>query len=220
MGGFSYPDEYYYNAGGIPEGMGAGVLGAFFAIYVLVILACFAFALVTYVLHSAGLHTVANRRGIRHGWLAWLPIGKLWVLGSISDQYQYVVKGKIKNRRRQLLLLQVGLIALYIVWFLCFLATMISGRAVPGFLLCLLAIAVFPVIQTVLQYMAYYDLYRSCEPESSVLYLILSILFSVTLPFFVFFCRKKDNGMPMRKQIHQEPVAEADFAGPEDFEEE
>ena len=175
MGGFSYPDEFYYSTDGIPEGMGTGVIGAVFAFYIVVLLTGFAFAVATYVLHSAGLHTIARRRGIHNGWLAWLPVANLWILGSISDQYQYVAKGKVKNRRRRLLLLQVGLIALYVVWFLCLIVSMFSSRTVLALLLCSVALAVFPLIQKILQYVAYYDLYWSCEPENSVLYLILSV---------------------------------------------
>lgn len=221
MGGFSYPDEFQYSVEGVPEGVGLSVLGIFVFVYFLIILAALAFSVVTYVLHSIGLYTIANRRGIRHSWLAWLPIGNLWMLGCISDQYQYVAKGKITNRRRRLVLLQTGLIALYVVWVLCIVAMLVTGKPVLGFWLCLFAMAIFPIIQLITRYMACYDVYRSCEPDNAVLYVVLSIVFSVTMPFFVFVCRKKDDGMPPRKQISQEPVVEEeDFVQPEEFEEE
>ena len=44
---------------------------------------------------------------------------------------------------------------------------------------------------------------RYYHPANAVLYLVLSILFSPTEPFFLFFNREKDLGMPPRKQ---EPV--------------
>ena len=52
---------------------------------------------------------------------------------------------------------------------------------------------------TVYQYMCYYDLYHSCDPNNSVLFLVLSIVFSGIMPFLVFACRNKDNGMPRPK---------------------
>jgi hypothetical protein len=52
----------------------------------------------------------------------------------------------------------------------------------------------------VIRYMALYDVYRSVDPANSILYLVLSILFSPTEPFFLFFNREKDLGMPPRKQ--------------------
>jgi hypothetical protein len=58
---------------------------------------------------------------------------------------------------------------------------------------------VLNVVGLVFQYVCYNDLYASCCPENQVLFLVLSILFNVTLPFFVFACRNKDGGMPPRK---------------------
>ena len=38
-----------------------------------------------------------------------------------------------------------------------------------------------------------------------MLFLVLSIVFNITEPFFVFSCRNKDFGMPPRKQDFQMP---------------
>ena len=46
----------------------------------IVLLCC----LVGWILSSVGLYKVAKRRGIRNAWLAWIPIGSEWVLGSVS----------------------------------------------------------------------------------------------------------------------------------------
>ena len=48
-----------------------------------------------------------------------------------------------------------------------------------------------------------YDLYTSCSPQNNVLFLVLSIFFTVTEPFFLFFLRKKDGGMPPRRTAPQ-----------------
>ena len=48
--------------------------------------------------------------------------------------------------------------------------------------------------------MAIYDVYRSLDPKNSVMYLVLSIVFPVTEPCFLFFNRNKDAGMPPRRQ--------------------
>ena len=202
MGGFDYPYGYEYDMGGYYTNLEDNFLGAIIVIYFLIILVSLAFSVVSYVLHSLGLYTIANRRKIRNSWLAWIPVGNLWVLGSVSDQFQYVAKGKVKNRRIQLVLLSVGLVALYIVWLICLVGMLFTGAMAAGFWLSTAAIAICPIVQLILEYIAYYDLYRSCEPDNSVLYLVLSIVFPVTLPFFVFFSRKKDGGMPPRKQTH------------------
>ena len=49
--------------------------------------------------------------------------------------------------------------------------------------------------------------------ENGTLYLVLSILFSPTEPFFLFFNRDKDLGMPPRKKqpVYEQPVSEQDY---------
>ncbi len=67
-----------------------------------------------------------------------------------------------------------------------------------------LPMAAVSVAYAVIRFMALYDVYRSMDPGNATVFLVLSILFGVTEPFFLFFCRNKDNGMPPRR--HQEPV--------------
>lgn len=71
--------------------------------------------LVLYVLQALGLYTVAQRRGIKHAWLAWVPVGCLGILGSISDDFQRRVKGVVKNRRKLLLILSAVMLVLAIL---------------------------------------------------------------------------------------------------------
>ena len=56
------------------------------------------------------------------------------------------------------------------------------------------------IAYVVVYYMALYDLYKSLDPSNCVLFLVLSIVFRVTEPFFLFFNRNKDQGMPPRRQ--------------------
>ena len=65
------------------------------------------FSIAAYVLTSLAIYTVARRRGLNNPWLAWIPIINWWLLGSLSDQYQYVVKGKNTSRRKWLLVLNI-----------------------------------------------------------------------------------------------------------------
>lgn len=69
--------------------------GVFAVIYGVIFLVSLAFSAVTYILQSLGLYTVAKRRGINNPWLAWLPIGNVWILGSI----QICIRQKQKIRQ-------------------------------------------------------------------------------------------------------------------------
>ena len=67
-----------------------------------------------YVLQAIGLYTIAKRRGIRHAWLAWVPVACLWILGGISDEFKTRITGRAHNKRKALTILSVVLVALYL----------------------------------------------------------------------------------------------------------
>lgn len=187
------------------------------AFYVIYMLACAALGIAAYVLRALGFYSIAKRRGINHPWMSWVPVLDLWVLGCISDQFRYVVKGQNKNKRKWLLGLNIALTVVYIVFFVIFGVMMVNAvsgaiggasedalvKAVMGsvvaMLICLLPMMAIAIAVMVVRYMAMYDLYTSCSPQNNVLFLVLSIFFSVTEPFFIFFIRKKDGGMPPRR---------------------
>ena len=181
------------------------------------------FSIACYVLSSLALYTVASRRGIRKAWLSWIPVLNVWILGSLSDQYRYVVKGQVKSRRKILLILNLtafllGAVLIGIVIFVVVqtlvqffgggservILNLITGPAIAaaGFVLPLAGVSIAVLI---FRYMALYDIYTSMDPANNVLFLVLSIFFSVTEPFFLFFNRNKDNGMPPRKPRQEQP---------------
>ena len=175
-------------------------------------------SIASYVLTALALYTIARRRGLKNPWLAWIPVADCWLLGSLSDQYRYVVDGQYKSKRKILLIFRiltavmwVSLIGLLVN--LCFHAVgsvfwgtmsderifQILHQALNLLVMCLPLIGI-SIAYAVFRYMALYDIYKSLDPANCVLFLVLSILFGVTEPFFLFFSRNKDDGMPPRKQ--------------------
>lgn len=195
-------------------GMDATGLGIFFAVYFVMWLIAMGYSIMVYIFHALGLYTIANRRGIHHPWLAWLPVGDVWILGSIADQYRYVAKGQVKSRRKTLVGLIIAMFVLLFVMMGGIIALVITGVSsefdmsvsdssmiVPMVVLIVsyVAVMVVAVVATVYQYISYYDLFYSCNPNNAVAFLVLSIFFNFLLPYFVFACRKKDLGMPPRR---------------------
>lgn len=200
------PYEYYYDYSYTATDGALAGMGGFFLVFIVVFyLLMLGFSLLTYILHSMGLYTVAKRRGIQNPWLSWIPLGSLWILGSISDQYQHAAKNRVRNRRKVLLGLTVG--AFSVCFFMLAgailmaisggISDMAAGAMAALLLLGYFAICILGVILTVFQYIAYYDYFNSCEQGNAVLYLVLSIFLGVTLPFLVFSCRNSDQGMPL-----------------------
>ena len=74
-----------------------------------------AIGIALFVFRAISIYKIARRRGISNAWLAWVPVCGDWILGSVADQYQYVVKGRVRNRRLPLLLLSILQMCLNIV---------------------------------------------------------------------------------------------------------
>lgn len=175
--------------------------------------------LAAYIFTALALYTIADRRGIRKAWLAWIPIVNVWILGSISDQFRYVVKGQNKSKRKVLLILGIisaVLTAVIVIMGVSLVVSVIfaavqnanperalqglvgSALGLGGVALVLLGIA---IAEMVVHYMALYDVYTSCDPKNNVLYLVLSIIpmvSTIAQPLLLFLCREKDEGMPPR----------------------
>lgn len=169
-------------------------------------------SVIMYILQALGLYRIAKRRGIYHSWLAWIPCGRYWLLGSISDHYQLVVRGKQRYCRVFLLLLSIlvalaGFLVLVFTWALplqfmnivysesmrAFLhMPLIKNNLLPitkGLIVCLLALRLFPL----------YRLYQSAFPRRRILLLILSILVPFSPAIIIFAIQKHDKGMPPRQ---------------------
>lgn len=211
MGGYSY-DFGYYGDEAIIEEMMTGFGFAFLGVIMVFALIALAVAVAAYVFNSIGIYTIANRRGIRNAWLAWIPVANCWIVGSISDQYQYLVKGKQTNRRKILLILSICSTVLSMAVNGAETMLMITGSEGAAFASGALAVisglagTAISITLLVFHYIAMYDLYTSVNPQNNVLFLVMSIIFNFTEPFFVFFNRKRDAGMPpRRKPAEEEP---------------
>ena len=172
------------------------------------------FSIAAYILTAMAIYTISRRRGLTNAWLAWIPVANVWLLGSLSDQYQYVVKGQDKTKRKWLLILNI--LKAVLLTMIVILAVVAAGSLfanqlseIMGLVVALLGLVLplcaVTITLCVIRYMALFDIYRSVDPGNAVLYLVLSILFGPTEPFFLFFNREKDLGMPPRKQ---QPVYE------------
>ena len=210
--------SYYYNelptTGMDEEAM--IVLGIVLVILGIVLVCC----LVGWILGSIGLHKVAKRRGIRHAWLAWLPIGCHWILGCVSDQYQHLVLGKVTSRRKILLILNLASFVFGIAYMvMTVVAEVLMGESIVGGVLLAMGIPYLLTLGVSITLMVFYhicnyDFYRSCKPDSAVVFLVLGIFLPICKPFFYFACRKKDLGFVIPQTAASEP-AELPQANPE-----
>ena len=185
-------------------------------------------AIASYVFCALALYTIAQRREIKKAWLAWVPVLNVWILGSISDQYRYVVKGEIRSKRKVLLTLNIinfilgwAAVIKVIVTIVMFAFGRIDLnnemeviRLALSSLVWFIPVAILGIVSLIFRIMALYDVYTSCDPANNVLYLVLSLIPAinqVTQPLFLFLCRDKDDGMPPRRDAAAEEPADYSY---------
>ncbi len=178
----------------------------FFIVYIMLMGFVWLVGIASYVLNGISLQTIAKRRGIENSWLAWIPIGNVFILGAIADDYNQKVRA-VKTSYRKIMLyfmiaMMAGLIALYPLLFTgiyTIMQTDGTGFGVAAIII-LIALYIFilgvAITVSVFQYISVYRLFQSCSPKNATLFLILGLFISGALPITVFICRNKDEGMP------------------------
>lgn len=154
--------DYSYSAA--DEGALALVL-SFLAAYLVIVLIV---GIVCYVFTALSLYQMAKNRNIDNAWLAWIPIANAFIMGKIINEKVAFGSWTIPYAHIFLPLFPFasGLLAMipFIGW-------------------------LFPIAYTVYYFGALYRLYRMYKPENAVLFLVLSIIFAITIPFFLFSMR-------------------------------
>lgn len=179
--------------------------------------------IVAYVLTAWALFVIAKRRGIGSPWMAWVPIVNAWTLGAVSDQYRLAVKGEKKNKRKWLLGLSIAsnvLVIALVIWIVVLvlmgfgampsepdsieevvegLMPEILGGLLAGVPI-ILALAGVAIAGAVLNWMAVWDIFQSCDKANAQKYFLISILTSVCgisgfESAFLFAVKDKDDGM-------------------------
>jgi len=173
----------------------------------IVMLPLIAFLVAMYVLHARGLYIIAKRRGIHHPYLAWLPVGQDWLLGCISDQFQYVAQGKRCHNRKILLGLSAPVEIMGFLLYIYLILMPLQFRNTdlifqPMFLnlptAVSAAVSVLSLALMVFRAIAKYYLFYAAMPHRRVAFLLLCIFIEQATPILIFAARNRDDGMPPR----------------------
>ncbi len=176
-------------------------------IYMVVIGVLGIIALVSYILNSIALSRLASRRSIKRPWLAWIPVGTDWIIGSLADEYDE--RNGIKRKWRVvlvvlLILVGLGLVAYYIGYFYLLFTTltkMNSGfsanamkNLVVGACICYIALMIMVMVAAALnavRTVCIYKIFESTVPKRSVLYLLLYMIVPLAGPICLMLCKEK-----------------------------
>jgi hypothetical protein len=171
----------------------------------------------TYVLNALPLYSIANRRQLKHAWLAWVPIGSVYVLGLISDDYQLLALNNEKNRRIWLPLFQGLTVAMFVTMWVLVIAEILREEPTNTaiVILVILGTVAATIVGAVIKWIATYDLFRSCEPDRAGVYLAICLgirfvmpSFSIVREILMLVVSGKDLGMPRLDLLENREPAE------------
>ena len=126
--------------------------------------------IVGYVLMALGLMRMATNEGIENPWLAWIPVGNLWIIGKLIKTIEL---GSNKWEQAELILVIAS-------------AASILLAAIP------VIGTIVSISVSLLMLLVMYKLYKMYDPQNATLYIILSILFSFIAPGIILF-KIRDN---------------------------
>ncbi len=182
-------------------GIATGVMLIILGVYALL----FAALIAVYIMNSLSFYTIARRRQIDNAWLAWIPYGNAWIIGSIADDYDKRLGFKRKWRVLMLTLLiiieavAIVLVAAIIIFAIMMVMVSENGEPPESYVIGLvvvayafiLLIAIAAVAQQAVLAICLYKIYESTVPEKAVKYLLLTYLVPFAQSVCLLKCRNK-----------------------------
>lgn len=148
-------------------------------------------SLISYLIMGAGLYTLAKRREQEKPWLAWVPIGNIWLLGDIVDEIKRQLDHK--QTRYSSLLPSPSIIFLSLPladWLIgiVFGQAFVQKFSYNAFLAACFSFAlIYSIVVAVYYYIALSRLFLDYAPSMRGLYTVLSILFPTLVPSVLIF---------------------------------
>lgn len=192
------------------------------AVYAVIIGFFSIFGIICYVFQSIGLFKMAKSMGFNHTWMAWVPFFNTYTLGKIGSKY---VKNDGKPSAKfggWLVGFEIAMIVTLFVIIGAIIAmipniiTMTqSGETIPndGLIVSLLIIVLsyllligISIAYCVIYYIALWRMFAIFSNSNATVFLILSILFSITTPFFIFAIRNNTPLLTYNERMGYIPV--------------
>lgn len=177
-----------------------------------------------YVLSSLGYSKLALRRNVSSNWLAWIPVARYWLIGTLADHYDD--RNGIKRRFRFFLLIpqliKTAILIPVIVYalqlapyfieygFELFTYSIQNILLLVPFVFAALGYAIVQVIFKICYTVAIYKVFESTVPERALVYSVIGAIIPVTNSAFVFVSR--DSGYDYFTDAEEEEETEEDLA--------
>ncbi len=174
------------------------------------------YGILAYIFQAIGMYSISKRRKLGTSGFAWVPILSLFKFGQIADD---AILHKSGTKTRYMVLYPVFYLIGFILMNVSTLLVLVPnltpglisalqkgdiemlGRILehivysPTFVIAVILGVigyVLVIISAVFQYICFYHIYKSCSRKWVSLF-VLTFIFSVVYPFFLFAIRKQDN---------------------------
>lgn len=191
---------------GLPE----DVVSFFFTFFVGAIAVSAVIGIAIYLLESISVYKMAKSAEIKNPWLAFIPVANDWVFGTLAEKYKK--KNGTKSARFGIILpVLEGIVLIETIALTIF--TVISIKEITGYaldavntstemvpeqfmslipvIILYFALMAVAIAYAVVFFIALWRVYYSFDKSNATLYIVLSIIFTISVPIILFIIRNR-----------------------------
>lgn len=191
---------------GLPE----EAVSFFFTFFIGAIAVSAVIGIAIYLLESISVYKMAKSAEIKNPWLAFIPVANDWVFGTLAEKYKK--KNGTKSARFGIILpVLEGIVLIETIALTIF--TVISVKEITGYaldavntstemvpeqfmslipvIILYFALMAVAIAYAVVFFIALWRVYYSFDKSNATLYIVLSIIFTISVPIILFIIRNR-----------------------------
>lgn len=191
---------------GLPEEL----VSFFFTFFIGAIAVSAVIGIAIYLLESISVYKMAKSAEIKNPWLAFIPVASDWVFGTLAEKYKK--KNGTKSARFGIILpVLEGIVLIEAIALTIF--TVISVKEITGYaldavntsaemapeqfmslipvIILYFALMAVAIAYAVVFFIALWRVYSSFDKSNATLYIVLSVIFTISVPIILFIIRNR-----------------------------
>lgn len=191
---------------GLPE----EAVSFFFTFFIGAIVVSAVIGIAIYLLESISVYKMAKSAEIKNPWLAFIPVANDWVFGTLAEKYKK--KNGTKSARFSIILpVLEGIVLIETIALTIF--TVISVKEITGYaldavntsaemapeqfmslipvIILYFALMAVAIAYAVVFFIALWRVYYSFDKSNATLYIVLSVIFTISVPIILFIIRNR-----------------------------
>lgn len=191
---------------GLPE----EVVSFFFTFFIGAIAVSAVIGIAIYLLESISVYKMAKSAEIKNPWLVFIPVANDWVFGTLAEKYKK--KNGTKSARFGIILpVLEGIVLIEAIALTIF--TVISIKEITGYaldavntsaemapeqfmslipvIILYFALMAVAIAYAVVFFIALWRVYSSFDKSNATLYIVLSVIFTISVPIILFIIRNR-----------------------------